>query len=99
MTRKQYVADGFVDLKKDVVRDKKGRRIDSAYVARVVKAADAVRPVGRPGLNGHAGASSQIAVRLPEATYQQIKLMAKERGVSTAALARHAVEEFLRKTG
>ncbi len=99
MTREQYVADGYVDLKKDVVRDKKGRRIDSAYVARVVKAADAVRPVGRPGLNGHAGASSQIAVRLPEATYQQIKLMAKERGVSTAALARHAVEEFLRKTG
>ena len=99
MTRKKYVADGYVDLSKEVVRDKKGRRIDSAYVARVVKAADAVRPVGRPGLNAHAGPSSQIAVRLPASAYEQIKHMAKERGVSTAALARHAVEEFLRKTG
>jgi hypothetical protein len=97
MTRKHYVADGYVDLKKEVVRDKKGRRIDSAYVARVVKAADAVRPVGRPGLNAHAGPSSQIAVRLPASTYEQIKLMAKERGVTAAALARQAVEEFLRK--
>ena len=99
MTRKKYVADGYVDLSKEVVRDKKGRRIDSAYVARVVKAADAVRPVGRPGLNAHAGASSQIAVRLPESTYRQIKLMAKDRGVSAAALARQAVEEFLHKAG
>ena len=99
MTRKQYVPDGYVDLSKEVVRDKKGRRIDKAYVARVVKAADAVRPVGRPGLNAHAGASSQIAVRLPEATYRQIKLMAEDRGVTTAALARQAVEEFLHKAG
>ena len=47
MTRKKYVADGYVYLKKEVVLDKKGRRIDKAYVARVVKAAEAVRPVGR----------------------------------------------------
>ena len=99
MKRKQYVADGDIDISKEVVRDKRGRRINHAYVARVVKAAEAVRPVGRPGLNAHAGASSQIAVRLPEATYQQIKLMAKDRGVSTAALARQAVEEFLHKAG
>ena len=99
MKRKKYVADGDIDLSKEVVRDKRGRRINQAYVARVVKAAEAVRPVGRPGLNAHAGASSQIAVRLPEATYRQIKLMAKDRGVSTAALARQAVEEFLHKAG
>ena len=99
MTRKDYVADGYVDLEKEVILDKKGRRIDSDYVADVVKAADSVRPVGRPGLNAHAGASSQIAVRLPASAYEQIKIMAKERGVSAAALARQAVEEFLRKAG
>ena len=99
MTRKRYVADGYVDLEKEVILDKKGRRIDSDYVADVVKAADSVRPVGRPGLNADAGPSSQIAVRLPASTYEQIKLMAKDRGVSTAALARQAVEEFLHKAG
>lgn len=99
MTGKKYVADGTVDLDHEVVRDKKGRRIDRDYVARVVEAADAVRPVGRPGLDAKPGASPQIAVRLPAATYEQVKRLAKKRGVTAAALAREAVEEFLRTAG
>lgn len=97
MTGKKYVADGSVDLEKEVVRDSKGRRIDRGYVARVVEAAESVRPVGRPGLDTRPGASPQIAVRLPAATYEQVKRLAKKRGVTAAALTREAVEEFLRK--
>jgi hypothetical protein len=57
MKRKQYVPDGTVDLDKVVVTDKKGRRIDREYVDRVVKSADAVRPVVLPGLSERPGPS------------------------------------------
>ena len=99
MKRKHYVPDGFVDLDTVDVRDNKGRRVDRAYVERVVKAADDVRPVGRPGLTTGPGPSPQIAVRLPTETYQRVQLLAKERGISAAALTREAVEDFLRRTG
>lgn len=99
MKRKQYVPDGTVDLDEVVVRDKKGRRIDREYVDRVVKSADAVRPVGRPGLTDRPGPSPQIAVRLPPETYERVQRLAQDRGISAAALTREAVEELLRKTG
>lgn len=99
MKRKQYVPDETVDLNEVVVRDMKGRRIDREYVDRVVTSADAVRPVGRPSLTERPGPSPQIAVRLPPETYERVQRLAKDRGISAAALTREAVEEFLRKTG
>ncbi len=94
--RGAYVDEGYVDLETEVVLDEEGRRIDQAYVDRLVKAADAVRPAGRPSLSGKAGASPQIAVRLPVETYQRAAEVARERGVTLAALTREAVEAFLR---
>lgn len=99
MKRKRSMPDGYVDLDVVNVRDRKGRRVDQGYVDRVVKAADDVRPVGRPGLTSGPGPAPQIAVRLPTETYQRVQRLAKERGISAAALAREALEEFLGKAG
>lgn len=99
MAGKKYVAGPYVDLEKEVVRDKKGRRIDQAYVDRVIESADAVRPPGRPTLSGKPGASPQIAVRLPAETYDRAVELAEARGITLASLAREAVETFVKKAG
>ena len=99
MAGKKYVAGPYVDLEKEVVRDKKGRRIDQAYVDRVIESADAVRPLGRPTLSGKPGASPQIAVRLPAETYDRAVELADARGITLASLAREAVETFVKKAG
>lgn len=97
--KKEYVAGPPVDLDTEVVRDKKGRRIDQAYVDRVIKSAEAVRPRGRPGLSKTPGASPQIAVRLTPDVYEAATKVAAERGLSLAALAREAVEQHVTKGG
>lgn len=94
MARK-YVAGRPVDLDKQVVRDKQGRRIDRAYAERLIAAADAARPKGRPGLDDKPGPSPQIAVRLPADTYARVVKTARKRGISLAALTREAVEQYL----
>lgn len=99
MTAKKYVAGPYVDLKKEDVRDKKGRRIDEAYVERVIESADAVRSPGRPTLSGKPGPSPQIAVRLPVETYDRAVELAESRGVTLASLAREAVETYVKKAG
>jgi len=99
MAGKKYVAGPYVDLEKEVVCDKKGRRIDQAYVDRVIESADAVRPPGRPTLSGKPGASPQIAVRLPAETYDRAVELADARGITLASLAREAAETFLKNAG
>lgn len=96
---KKYTAGPPVDLDKEIVRDKRGLRIDQQYVNEVLEAADAVRPPGRPSLAGKPGTSPQIAVRLPVDTYDRAVALARERGITLAALAREAVDELVRKAG
>lgn len=92
---RKYVAGRPIDLRREVVRDKQGRRIDQAYADRLVASADAVRPKGRPGLGDKPGPSPQIAVRLPADTYARVVKTARKRGISLAALTREAVEHYL----
>lgn len=82
-----------VDLSTEVVRDKQGRRIDKAYVERVVESA---RPVGRPSLTGQGQSSPRIAFRLPPDLRAKAEAVAEREGKTVSALAREALEERLR---
>ena len=77
-----------VDLKQDVRRDKQGRRIDEAYVDRLLEAS---RKPGRPSL-ADAGPSPSIAFRVPAALRQRAEEVAAAEGKTVSELAREALE-------
>ncbi len=79
-----------VDLEKEVVRDKKGRRITNAYVDRLVETA---RKPGRPSLEN--GRSPAIAFRLPRELRQRAEAVAAREGKTVSELAREALESRL----
>ena len=82
------------DLATEIVRDAKGRRVDDAYVERVVKAAARLR--GRPSLD--VGRSPQVAFRLPPAMREQAARVAAAEGKSVSQLAREALEQRLNRS-
>ena len=83
-----------VDLSTEVVRDAKGKRLDDAYVERVVKAAGKLR--GRPSLD--IGPSPQVAFRLPPALRERAAQVAAAEGKSVSQLAREALEQRLNRS-
>ncbi len=80
----------YVDLEKEVVRDKKGRRITDAYVKSFV---DAARKPGRPSLAD--GRSPAVACRLPRELRQKAEALAEREGKTISQLAREALESRL----
>jgi len=79
-----------VDIKKQVVRDRKGRRITDTYVDRLVEAA---RKPGRPSLAR--GRSPAVAFRLPQELRYKAELVAEREGKTISQLAREALESRL----
>jgi len=77
-----------VDLQTQVRRDKRGRRIDDAYVDRLLTAA---RKPGRPSLAGD-GPSPAIAFRVPSELRQRAEEVAAREGKTVSELAREALE-------
>ena len=63
----RYVLDrgSDVDLARDDVRDRRGRRITQDYVDRAVADVHAKTGRGRPSLTGRASRSPQVTFRLP----------------------------------
>jgi predicted HicB family RNase H-like nuclease len=80
-----------VDLGRQVRRDRQGRRLDQAYVDRLL---DASRKPGRPSLAA-GGPSPSIAFRLPAALREQAEEVAAREGKTVSQLAREALEERL----
>jgi len=80
----------YVDLDKEVVRDKRGRRITNAYVESLVEAA---RKPGRPSLSE--GRSPAVAFRLPRELRQKAEALAEREGKTISQLAREALESRL----
>jgi hypothetical protein len=80
-----------VDLTREVRRDKQGRRIDDAYVERLIGAS---RKPGRPALAGD-GPSPSIAFRVPIALRDQAEEVAAREGKTVSQLAREALEARL----
>lgn len=88
-TRTKIESD--VDLRRQVRRDREGRRIDDAYVDRLIGAA---RKPGRPPLADH-GPSPSIAFRVPATLREQAEELAAREGKTVSQLAREALEARL----
>ena len=80
-----------VDLKRQVRRDREGRRVDEDYVARLIGAS---RKPGRPSLDD-SGPSPSIAFRVPVALRDQAEEVAAREGKTVSQLAREALEARL----
>jgi hypothetical protein len=77
-----------VDLRRQVRRDREGRRIDDAYVERLIGAS---RKPGRPALADD-GPSPSIAFRVPVALRERAAEVAAREGKTVSQLAREALE-------
>lgn len=85
---------GYVDLGREDVRDKQGRRIDEAYTERLVEAAR--KAPGRPSLSR--GTSPSVAFRLPPDLRARAAELAAREGKSVSQLAREALEALLARS-
>ena len=101
MTRKKSDAWRIVcpdiDLKKEILVDSKGRRIDDAYVDQALADVDAYwkKHGGRPSLTGQAKHSPHVSFRVTPELKAKAERAAQERGVTVSQLAREAFERFL----
>lgn len=87
------VCDGEVDIETEEIYDRKGNRIDTAYVEQAV--VEVHRAVGRPSLSGGAVESPHVSFRVtPELRDLALK-RAKKEGKSVSTIAREALEEYL----
>ena len=86
-----------IDLKRDVVRDREGRRITDDYVERVVEATHRQLGRGRPSLTGEATRSPQVTFRLPPELRAEAERQAKREGKRVSEVARAALEEYLKR--
>lgn len=80
-----------VDLTNEVRRDKQGRRIDDAYVERLLAAG---RKPGRPSL-ANDGPSPATAFRVPSELRERAEELAAREGKTVSELARKALEARL----
>ena len=93
---KYTVASGKdVDLDREEIRDRRGRRITPEYVERAV--ADVHQNIGRgrPSLSGLAQESPQVTFRLTPALRAKAEARAKREGKRVSQVAREALERYL----
>jgi hypothetical protein len=88
-----------------------GRVIDEAEAARLAEdfelddsALDRAevtfpRKAGRPSLTGAMGTSPQVTFRLSATVRERAERLAADRGTTVSALAREALEQFVKKVG
>jgi hypothetical protein len=84
-----------IDLSREVIRDKQGRRITQAYVDRAVADVHARMARGRPSLTGRSRPSPQVTFRLPPDLRAKAEARAKREGKRVSQVAREALERYL----
>lgn len=84
-----------IDLSKEVVGDRSGRRITQAYVDRAVREVHEQMGRGRPSLTGRAAPSPQVTFRLPPELRAKAEARAKREGKRVSDVAREALERYL----
>ena len=93
--RQKYTVGRDIDLSRNVVKDKNGRRITTARAEKI--AADSLkRVVGRPSLSGKAKVSPEIKARVPVKLKAKLDREARRRGETASSLIREALEKFLK---
>ncbi|MFN2496107.1 MAG: hypothetical protein ABR608_09420 [Pseudonocardiaceae bacterium] len=103
---KQHAEEPEVDLEREDVRDRHGNRITSEYLERALAdILDKDAPVepsevrrGRPSLSGGSTHSPQVTFRLPDQLHRQAVDAAEREGKTVSALAREALEQYLRQS-
>lgn len=91
----KYTLGPDVDLKREIVLDKNGRRITERRVEKIVKETLA-KTVGRQSLTGTGVRSPEIKARVSLKLKKSLQREAKRRGLTSSELVRQAIEEFLR---
>ncbi|HVV77202.1 MAG TPA: hypothetical protein VHC43_14320 [Mycobacteriales bacterium] len=92
------LADGpDIDLDRQTVRDRKGRRITDAYVRRAVDASHRQLSRGRPSLTGRSAPSPQVTFRLPPELRAEAAALAARDGKHVSEIARQALEEYVKR--
>ena len=84
-----------VDLDRDEVRDRRGRRITQEYVDEAVADVHAKVGRGRPTLAGTRSASPQVTFRLTAELRAEVEEQARKEGTQVSDVARKALEEYL----
>jgi len=84
-----------IDLDKEVVLDKRGRRITEARAAQISRQILREVAAGRPSLTGTGKVSPEVKARVPQAMKDKLEREAKKYGVSPSVLIRQALEEYL----
>lgn len=101
----QPTDDPDVDLDREDPRDRHGNRVTREYVKRaladivnenVLVVPSEVRP-GRPSLSGGRTHSPQVSFRVPDQLHRQAVDAAEREGKTVSALAREALEQYLRR--
>lgn len=101
----QPTDDPDVDLDQEDLRDRHGNRVTREYVKRaladivdenILVAPSEVRP-GRPSLSGGRTHSPQVTFRVPDQLHRQAVDAAEREGKTVSALAREALEQYLRR--
>ena len=91
----KYTLGPDIDLDKEVVRDRAGRRITEAR-ARRIAASTPIPRVGRPALGSPGQRSPEVKARVPLKTKQKLERLAKKRNMTPSALLRELLEEYLK---
>jgi hypothetical protein len=100
-----YGEEPDVDLDREDVRDRHGRRVTADYVNRaladIIDEHSSVHPTevrrGRPSLSGEGAHSPQVTFRLPAQLHRDAVDAAEREGTTVSALAREALERYLRQ--
>lgn len=101
----QPTDDSDADLDHEELRDRHGNRVTREYVRRaLVDILDEDAPVapidvrpGRPSLSGGRTRSPQVTFRMPDQMHRQAVDAAEREGKTVSALAREALEQYLRR--
>lgn len=101
----QPTEDRDVDLDREVLWDRHGNRVTQEYVERaladIIDENTHVEPsevrAGRPSLSGGRTHSPQVTFRVPDQLHRQAVDAAEREGKTVSALAREALEQYLRR--
>ena len=85
----------YVDLDNEIILDKNGKRVTSAYVERILKQ-DIGVIIGRPSLTGPKIHSPEIKARVPKKLKVALEREAKRRGATSSSIIRAALEKYLK---
>ena len=91
----KYIFGPDIDLDKEVVLDKRGRRITEARAQQIARQILRENAAGRPSLTGAKIVSPEVKARVPQGMKDKLDREAKKLGVTPSVLIRQALEEYL----